>query len=181
MGAAFAEDDEHAARNHAALAVLRGLGIALIPIELPDFHADAIEFLLLAEGAAAFDELTRDGRDDMLARQAKDSWPNIFRAARTIPAVEYIQAQRVRTLLMGAMAAIMQTVDVYVAPSFGGGTLLITNMTGHPAVVVPNGLTEKGDPSSITFTGQLYGVSAALLLAKAYQDAMGFHLERPNL
>jgi Asp-tRNA(Asn)/Glu-tRNA(Gln) amidotransferase A subunit family amidase len=178
---AFDEEGEHFARNQAGLGVLRGLGYDLIPIQLPDFHNDAIEFLLLAEAAASFDELTRSDRDEMLVRQAKDSWPNIFRAARMIPAVEYIQAQRVRTLLMSAMADLMKTIDVYVAPSFGGGTLLITNMTGHPAVVVPNGLTEKGDPSSLTFTGQLYGEAKALLLAKAYQDATGFHLEKPTL
>ncbi|MFQ6114199.1 MAG: amidase, partial [bacterium] len=98
-----------------------------------------------------------------------------------IPAVEYIQANRVRTLVMEAMVALMSEIDVYVVPSFGGSNLLMTNLTGHPAVVLPNGFTEKGTPTSISFIGKLYGEAETLAVAKAYQDATDFHLKHPVL
>ena len=177
----FDEENEHSAQNQHGLNILRGLGIELIPIELPDYPVNDIGFLLLAEAAASFDDLTRTDRDDLLARQAKDSWPSLFRQARLIPAVEYIQAQRVRTLIMREMVTLMQQIDVYVAPSFGGTTLLLTNLTGNPAVVVPNGVTDKGEPSSLTFTGKLYGEADTLLVARAYQNATDYHLQHPPL
>ncbi len=178
---AFEEDHEGKALDLQALDTLRSLGAELIPVKLPDYPVEAILFILVAEAAAAFDELTRSNRDDLLVRQAKDSWPNTFRKARLIPAVEYIQANRVRTLLMREMAKVMADVDLYVTPSFAGKTLLMTNLTGHPAVVVPDGVDEDGHPSSLTFTGRLYGESQALLAARAYQEASGFHLKHPTL
>jgi Asp-tRNA(Asn)/Glu-tRNA(Gln) amidotransferase A subunit family amidase len=141
----------------------------------------ALSFILSAEAAAAFDELTRSGRDDLLVRQIEDAWPNEFRKARTIPAVEYIQANRVRTLVMRAMARVMADIDVYVCPSFGGDNLLLTNLTGHPAAVVPNGFTDEGSPTSITFTGRLYGESETLTVAHAYQQATDSHLKHPAM
>ena len=141
----------------------------------------ALSFILSAEAAAAFDELTRSGRDDQLVRQIEDAWPNEFRKARTIPAVEYIQANRVRTLLMREMARVMADIDVYVCPSFGGDNLLLTNLTGHPAVVVPNGFTDEGSPTSITFTGRLYGEAETLTVAHAVQQATDFHLQHPTM
>jgi Asp-tRNA(Asn)/Glu-tRNA(Gln) amidotransferase A subunit family amidase len=178
---AFEEENEHSARNKAGLEVLRSLGINLIPLKLPDLPIEPLGCILEAEAAASFDELTRSNRDEMLVRQLKDNWPNLFRQARLIPAVEFVQASRLRTLLMRAMADLMEQVDVYVAPSFGGNTLVITNYTGHPAVVVPNGVTAEDKPSSLTFTGKLYGEAEALLVAKSYQDATDFHLRRPNI
>ena len=141
---------------------------------------DALAFILEAEAAAAFDNLTRSDRDDLLVRQGKDTWPHVFRQARLIPAVEYIQAQRVRTLVMQAMADLMAGIDVYLAPSFTTN-LLLTNLTGHPAVVVPNGFTEAGTPTSITFTGRLYAEATVLAVARAYQQATAWHLRRPPL
>ena len=117
----------------------------------------------------------------MLSRQDVDAWPNTFRRARMIPAVEYVQANRVRTLLMRAMERVFAGLDAYVAPTFGNATLRITNLTGHPAVVVPNGFRKNGTPTSITFTGRLDGDAELLALAKAYQDATGFHLRHPTL
>jgi Asp-tRNA(Asn)/Glu-tRNA(Gln) amidotransferase A subunit family amidase len=163
------------------LDVLRSLGVNLIPLELPDFDADALFTILVAEAAASFDELTRTNADDQMVLQEKDSWPNLFRAARLIPAVEYIQANRARTVLMQQMAAFMEHVDVFVVPSFGGNVLSMTNFTGHPAVVVPNGFTEKGTPTSITFVGRLYQEANVLAVAKAYQDATDFHLQHPPM
>jgi Asp-tRNA(Asn)/Glu-tRNA(Gln) amidotransferase A subunit family amidase len=98
-----------------------------------------------------------------------------------IPAVEYIQANRIRALLIQAMSQIMQQVDVFVVPSFGGNALTLTNLTGHPAVVLPNGFTERGTPTSITFIGGLYQEAETLAVAKAYQDATDYHLQHPPM
>jgi Asp-tRNA(Asn)/Glu-tRNA(Gln) amidotransferase A subunit family amidase len=162
------------------LAALRRLGFRLIPIELPAYPVEALQIILRAEAAAAFDELTRSDRDELLVRQIKDAWPNLFRHSRLIPAVEYIQANRIRHQIMQAMAAMMEKVDVYVAPSYSNN-LLLTNLTGHPAVVVPNGFKANGVPTSITFTGRLYDEATALAVAKAYQDTTHFHLQHPHL
>ena len=167
--------------DRAALERLRSLGVTLLPIELPDLPVDALSFILTVEAAAAFDELTRSGNDDLLTRQDKDAWPNLFRTARLIPAVEYVQANRVRTLLQRQTEQAIAGLDGWVAPSFGNPTLRLTNLTGHPAVVLPHGFRENGTPMSITFTGTLYGEEKLLALAKAYQDATGFHLKHPIL
>jgi Asp-tRNA(Asn)/Glu-tRNA(Gln) amidotransferase A subunit family amidase len=177
---AFASERDNRSNDDETLRVLKSLGIKLIPIEPPDFPYEALTIILSAEAAAAFDELTRSNRDDLLARQVKDAWPNAFRRARLIPAVEYIQANRIRALAMQAMQAAMQRIDVYVAPSFDDD-LTRTNLTGHPAVVVPNGVTAEGKSSSITFTGQLYGEAKTLAVAKVYQDATDFHQRHPDL
>jgi len=161
--------------------VLWSLGAELIPVELPDFPVFDMSFVLSAEAAAAFDELTRSGEDDLLVRQIKQSWPNVFRQARFIPAVEYINANRTRRLLMQQMEKLFKDIDVFVAPTFGGNSLLMTNLTGHPAVVVPNGFRENDTPTSITFTGNLYEDGILLAVAGAYQDATNFHLRHPVL
>ena len=117
----------------------------------------------------------------MLTWQAKEAWPNGFRAARLIPAVEYIQANRIRTLVMYKMAELMRTIDVFVVPSFAGNALVLTNLTGNPAVVLPNGFNDKGSPTSITFVGKLDREADVLAVAKAYQDATDFHTRQPPL
>lgn len=174
----FRSDDatEHDRR---ALEVVRERVGDLVPVELPDrYPTEALRIILEAEAAAAFDDLTRSGRDEVLVRQDEDAWPNLFRVARFIPAVEYIQANRVRTMLMGAMEAAMEGVDVFVTPSYAGDVLMATNLTGHPAVVVPSGF-EDGTPVSVTFVGGLWKESEALRVARAYQRATGFHRRRP--
>jgi Asp-tRNA(Asn)/Glu-tRNA(Gln) amidotransferase A subunit family amidase len=163
-----------------ALEALESIGVELIPMELPDLPVSAMSFILSAEAGAAFDELTRSGRDDELVRQIENAWPNVFRQSRTIPAVEYIQANRVRTLVMREMERVLDGLDCWVSPSFGGSNLLLTNLTGHPAVVVPNGFSSDGAPTSITFNGRLFGESQILALARAYQDATGFHKRHPE-
>lgn len=165
----------------AVLEVLKKLGVQLSPVELPSCPVESISFILDAEAAAAFDEVTRENLDDLMVRQGRGAWPNIFRAARFVPAVEYIQANRVRTMLEREMARTMENIDVFVTPSYGGNVLLVTNLTGHPAVVVPSGFDERGNPVSITFIGRLYGEAEALRLAKAYQDASDHHLKHPKL
>ncbi len=165
-----------------ALEVLRDLGAELIPFSLPDdIPMGAMRIILSAEAAAAFDELTISGRDEELVRQGRGAWPNSFRTARMIPAVEYIQANRLRTITMGALKSRFAGIDVFVAPSFEGGSLLLTNLTGHPQVVVPNGFREDGTPFSISFIGKLFGDADALALANAYQDATDFHKQKPPL
>jgi Asp-tRNA(Asn)/Glu-tRNA(Gln) amidotransferase A subunit family amidase len=165
----------------AVLSALNAHGFELIPVELPDYDVEPLFMILVAEGAAAFDDLTRSDQDDLLTWQDDEAFPNLFRAARFISAVEYIQANRIRMKIMQAMAEVMQDVDVFVVPSFGGNVLSITNLTGHPAVVVPNGFTDKHTPTSISFIGGLYKEAETLAVAKAYQDATHFHLQHPVL
>ena len=181
VASAFDVPRDNQVNDETSLAVLRSLGIDLIPIELPDLPVGKLEHILMAEAAAAFDDLTRSNVDDQLARQVVDAWPNVFRASQLIPAVEYVQANRIRTLAMRAMRDLMDAIDVYVAPSFHNSNLMLTNLTGHPAVVVPNGVDAKGGSSSLTFTGRLYGEAATLSVAKAYQDATRFHLRQPEI
>ena len=165
----------------AALEVLRGkMGINLIEIKLPDLPYGAMRPILVAEAAAAFDELTRSGRDKLLTAQSKNDWPNTFRSARFIPAVEYVNANRARTLAMQQMAELFKKVDVIVAPTFGN-QLLVTNLTGHPAVILPNGFRDDGTPVSLTFLGNLFAEDQLLAVANAYQQATDFHLKHPKL
>jgi Asp-tRNA(Asn)/Glu-tRNA(Gln) amidotransferase A subunit family amidase len=167
--------------NDSVLSVMRRLGATLIPIELPKIPVGAIAIMLSAESAAAFDELTRSGKDDMMVRQIKNAWPNSFRSSRLIPAVEYIQASRLRHRLIQEMQSVMESVDVYLSPSLEGSSLLLTNLTGHPCVVVPSGFTDAGTPVSITFTGRLFDEGTLLTVAKKYQDATGHHRRHPRL
>jgi Asp-tRNA(Asn)/Glu-tRNA(Gln) amidotransferase A subunit family amidase len=166
--------------NLAALEAVRSLGIELIPIELPEVPIGALGFILRVEAAAAFDEMTRTNVDETLVRQDPSAWPNRLRTARAVPAVEYLQANRVRRIAMHEMARILDGIDVYLSPT-RGDNLRLTNLTGHPAVVVPNGFRTNGTPTSITFCGNLFRDSEAMLLAKAYQDAAGVHLRHPEM
>jgi len=185
--------------GESALAKLRELGVNLVPVELPKFPYDAVRVMLSAE-AAAFDDLTRTGKDKLLTSQTEQDWPNTFRTARFIPAVEYIQAARARTLVMQAMAQVFESVDVIVAPTFGSDQLVITNLTGHPAVILPNVLrgpdapkfpfddpedfqnaAGPGTPTSLTFLGKLFGEADLLAFARAYQQATTFHMKHPKL
>jgi len=163
------------------LAKLKELGAELIPVELPDVDVNSLSFILSAEAGAVFDELTRSNRDDLLVRQIKNAWPNTFRSARFIPAVEYINANRVRTILINEMGKLFEEVDLYIAPSWEGDNLLLTNLTGHPCVVLPNGFSEEGTPTSITFIGNLFDEGTIIAVAKEYQDATDFHLKHPEL
>jgi Asp-tRNA(Asn)/Glu-tRNA(Gln) amidotransferase A subunit family amidase len=185
--------------NDAALEKLRSMGVNLIPVEMPKFPYDAMVMMLESEAAAAFDELTRSGRDKLLTEQGPDDWPNSFRSARFFPAVEYIQASRARRLAMDAVGKVFSEFDAIVAPTFSQ-QLVITNLTGHPALILPNGLRGPdaplpaspadgaeenfggpGTPVSLTFLGNLYGEAKLLALARAYQEATGFHKHYPKL
>jgi Asp-tRNA(Asn)/Glu-tRNA(Gln) amidotransferase A subunit family amidase len=177
----FRSDSGWAEYNNAALQTLRELGADLIEVSLPEMPIEPMQIILLAEAAAAFDELTRSGQDDMLVRQIKNAWPNVFRSSRFIPAVEYIQANRLRTEAIDRMATLMSEIDLYIAPTFEGDNLLLTNLTGHPCVVLPNGFDEDGAPVSITFIGRLFNEATLLAVARAYQEATDFHRRHPPL
>jgi len=196
----FADRVYDAKYGVSALDALRKMGVKLIPMKMPKgYHFGDITPVLEAEAAAAFDELTLSGRDRLLTGQTDEDWPNLFRVARFYSAVDYVQAQRARTRAMGAMAKMFDEVDVIVTP-WSGAQLTATNLTGHPAVIVPNGLrgedaplpehTGDGDPKnvggpgtpvSLTFLGALYSDARLAALARAYQEKTGFHLLRPRL
>ena len=173
--------------DRATLDVIRQLGVPTRPVALPSgIPVDALLIILSAEASAAFDGLTRSGGVDALVRQERYAWPNTFRHARFIPAVEYINANRLRTLLMREMAALMTEIDVLVAPSFRNAALSITNLTGHPAAVIPNGLfpvegghPERRQPHSVSFLGPLWKDHLPLRLAHAVQEATDWHRQRP--
>ena len=166
------------------LETFRSLGVNLVPIKLPDFPVNSLAYILNAEAAAAFDQLTRTGKDDLMVRQVRRAWPNAFRQARLIPAVEYIQANRFRTALILQMAEILKDIDAYIVPSYGGDHLLLTNLTGHLRWMRSQTFpifNEKGSPVSITFMGNLFKEAEALVVAKAFQDATDFHEKHPKL
>ena len=172
-------DTNTADNDRAVLTRLRELGFKLVPIELPEFPTSSLSFLLNVEAAAAFDEMTRNNKDDELVRQVKWAWPNVFRTARHVPAVEYIQANRARMILNQKMSELFKNIDVYVVPSFWGDNLLRTNLTGHPCVVLPNGFNEKGSPTSISFIGDLYKDGEVIAVSHAYQRGTGWHKKYP--
>ncbi|CAN5705280.1 amidase [soil metagenome] len=166
-----------------ALDVLRGLGVQLRPVEMPELPYDAMRIILTAEAAAAFDSLTRSNRDSELVQQTRNDWANTFRVARFIPAVDYINANRLRARAITAWDRLFDSVDVIVTPTSvaGPSQLVATNLTGHPAVIAPNGFRSDGTPVSLTFLGSLFGEARLLRVAGAYQAATAFHLRRPDL
>jgi Asp-tRNA(Asn)/Glu-tRNA(Gln) amidotransferase A subunit family amidase len=172
---------ERRTNDLAALQTIRDLGIELTPVELPKFPVNNISFVLSTEAAAAFDELTLGGQDDWLKQQTSGSWPNTFRRRRFVPAVEFLQAQRIRWLLVQDTAGVFERVDVIVAPTHAGRSLLLGNLTGHPCVVVPNGFSTNNTPTSVCFIGKLFGEAELLAVAKKFQDATEFHRKHPTL
>jgi Asp-tRNA(Asn)/Glu-tRNA(Gln) amidotransferase A subunit family amidase len=178
-------DGDYDSRDNdmAVLQAFRDMGVNLIPVEMDfgDLPVQSLRIILTAEAAAAFDELTRSDMDTLMTGQGRGDWPNTFRAARFIPAVEYIQANRHRTLLMREMDEIIKDYDVIIAPSFRGNQLLVTNLTGHPCCVVPNGFDEGGNPTSISFIGRLFDEASLLMAARAYQEVTDYDEQHPPL
>ena len=188
LESAFERDYRNRQADRASLEVIGSLGIETVSVTLPDdLPVDAMLMTLGVEAAAAFDDLTLSRGVDAMVRQGPNTWPHEFRKSRFVPAVEFIQANRARTLLMRRMAEVMRSVDVIIAPTFGGSTLGITNLTGHPSVTVPNAFhevpeaPERKSPGSITFVGGLYQDAAVLRLAHAYQMVTDFHRRRPPI
>jgi Asp-tRNA(Asn)/Glu-tRNA(Gln) amidotransferase A subunit family amidase len=166
--------------NRETLRQFQRQGAELVPIALPDFPLNAMQMILYVEAAAAFDELTRSNRDDLLIRQEEKYWANQFRVARLVPAVEYLQVQRLRQQLIESMAKVMEQVDLYLAPA-EGDNVWVTNLTGHPVVTLLNGFLPNGLPTSISFVGQLDDEARLLAVAKRYQESTDFHTRIPPL
>ncbi len=173
-----------------ALDALEKAGVKMTPIELPKFSVGSLRFILSAEAATAFDDITRDGRVNQLSGQEPGDWPNTFRTSRFIPAVEYLRAQRARALLMREMDKLMSQWDVFVSPAPGSASLLVTNLTGHPAVCVPCGFIDvpatrdtpaQHLPQAIMFTGGLYDEASPLRVALAFEQATKWHAMHPKV
>jgi Asp-tRNA(Asn)/Glu-tRNA(Gln) amidotransferase A subunit family amidase len=182
------------------LDTVQGLGAATIPLQLPDLPYEALRHILFAEAAAAFEELTLENTDDTLTRQDPGAWPNSFRKARFLSAVDHIQLDRLRRRVMQAIDTIFHKVDVILAPTVAGKMTLIGNMTGHPCLTVRAGFTEqragKYPPTwmpkskgwsdahgayGITIVAPLFDEGAALTLGRALQVALGISDRRPTL
>jgi Asp-tRNA(Asn)/Glu-tRNA(Gln) amidotransferase A subunit family amidase len=199
--------DPVAKRNEEkAIAQVEALGVKLVPVKVPDGSADAGSFGV--ESAAFFDELVRSGRDKQMTNPSR---ANGFRSSRMIPAVEYIQSQRARTMMMMKLAEATADVDVYLVPANSGGGgggraagggrgaaaapptgqrrimtatsrhFGMANSAGYPAINVSNGFTDEGTPTALTIYGRPFTEAEILSLAKAYQDASGFYKKTPNL
>ncbi len=164
------------------LLILKRLGARLIPVDFPDdLHGnDILSLIIGVESAAAFDLLTRSNRDDEMVQQNKDRWPNTFRTARFVPAVEYVNACRMRTSIMQKIDPFISRYDILIAPPETGDQLAITNLTGHPSVTLPVGYRADRLPGSISFIGQLYGEARLLAFAKAFQDATPYNKLHPK-
>lgn len=163
--------------------VLEQAGAKVTPVVFPDsgvYHFNLMSTVLSAEAAAAFDGFTRSGLDDEMDRQGRGEWPNYFRAARLIPAVEYINGNRHRYLLMEKVNEVMTQYDVIICPSWGGNQLAITNLTGHPAVCFPTGFSQKNLPTGLTLVGNLYDEATLLAVARVYQEATNWNKVRPE-
>ena len=178
----FDTDTLNKVNNQKALVAISSLGVKMEEIELPDdIPVNALTVILSAEAAAAFDDLTRSNRDSLLTNQRKNAWPNIFRGARFIPAVEYVNATRIRQQLIEEYHKRTKDFDVIIAPTYGGDQLLMTNLTGHPCLVVPNGFNSKGSPTSISFLGKLQGEASLIAIGRAFQDVTEWDEKHPDL
>ncbi len=169
-----------------ALAVFKQMGVELVPVNFPDsgiYQFNIMDVIIGAECAAQFDEMTRNNIDDLLTRQTKNDWPNQFRTSRFVPAVEYINAQRHRYILMQKVNEVINQYDAILCPSRGDGNQsAITNLTGHPVVCVPDGFNKKSNtPTGISFVGKLFDEATILLVAKKYQEQTNWDETHPAL
>jgi Asp-tRNA(Asn)/Glu-tRNA(Gln) amidotransferase A subunit family amidase len=166
-----------------ALATLRKMGATITPMDFPDDlkASELLSLIIGVEAAAAFDKLTRTNRDDEMVQQNKDRWPNTFRTARFIPAVEYVNACRMRYYIMQNIDPLLSRYDIIIAPPETGDQLGITNLTGHPSVTLPLGPMKNGLPGSISFiAGRLFDEARLLAFAKAFQDATPYNKVHPG-
>lgn len=167
-----------------ALEDFKSLGINITPVTFPDsaiYPFNIMSLVIGAEAAAAFDELTRSNRDTLIERQDKGFWPNFFRAARYIPAAEYINANRYRSEMNRKLQEFMKYYDVIIIPTYGGNQLAITNLSGNPAICMPIGFNRSGSPLSITLVGNLYDEASIITAAKAYQNKTDHHKKQPPI
>jgi len=188
--------------DRAAFAMLPELGMQPVPVSLPDWPYDSLQLILFAEAAAAFEELTLSHKVDQLKMQVPDAWPNSFRQARFLSAVDYVQADRMRRRVAGEMARIFAEVDVLLVPSLRDETLTITNFTGHPSLTVRAGFVEVSEarsvrapdpahplphfspprrvPHGVTFIGRLFDEGTVANAGLALEKATGVAAEHPK-
>jgi Asp-tRNA(Asn)/Glu-tRNA(Gln) amidotransferase A subunit family amidase len=163
-------------RDLPALHIFRSLGVKLTEIKPFEHDAAELNFILATESAAAFDRLVRDDADQsMRPEPERSNWPDVFRLHRFVPAVEYIQANRLRTRLIEQFARVFDGLDAYIGSNLG-----VTNLTGNPEITFPNGFDE-GRPTALSLTGQLFGEQHLVRLAQAFQSRTAFHQQRPPL
>src|SRR3954463_7160616 len=176
-GAADDVVDEQTRRNNEeALRVIRSLGVAVVPFALPEVPLEAIDFIRYAETAAAFADETRSGVLAEAERGPEQSRrPDEIRAGRFIPAVDYIQANRLRMRVMEQVDQALGDLDLFI-----GSHQPLTNRTGHPVISVPNGFAQ-GSPTALHLTGRLFAEQQILLLAHRFQAATDFHRRHPRL
>lgn len=175
--------DSTSSQEWGVIRALREQGVYVQPMILPDtdiYKFDIIGMVIGAEAAAAFDEFTRVGLDDQMTRQTRYDWPNYFRVSRTIPAVEYVNANRHRSVLMQQMNKAMQDYDVIITPSFGNRQLAITNLTGHPALCMPIGFNKQGLPTSITFLANLFREEELVKVGSYFQSITEHDEKHPD-
>ncbi len=159
---------------------LRTLGASLKEISLPtDDPFPVFDVILRAEAGAFFDDLVRAHGERLLSEQSTESRANSLRQARFIPAVEYLQANRYRKLLIEKFNKTISEFDFIVVPADGKNQSLITNLTGHPAISIPTGWDKKGHPTSIILIGNLYDEGQLLEAAYIFQQATDFENKRP--
>jgi Asp-tRNA(Asn)/Glu-tRNA(Gln) amidotransferase A subunit family amidase len=153
----------------------RDLGVELVPLDFDIDPGSAVGLTMLCETASAADEMFRSGLDDQFKDQ---KWPDYWRRYRFVPAVEYLQAARARSLVIEQMHRALEEIDVYIEITWT--SCWLTNVTGHPLIVVPCGFI-GATPASVSFVGKLFGEAELLAVAKAFQDGTGFHLVHPDL
>jgi len=164
-----------------ALSALRDTGVEMVEVALPEEPYGSLYNILNVEAAAAFEELTREGLDDLLVRQTDHSWPNLFRQSWFVPAIEFVQADRLRRQVMEHMEAVMNQVDAVISPSFGGNYLIATNFTGHPSLTLRAGFRDNGTPSGVTLWGQLFEEGKLCRMGEALERKLGVWQRRPKL
>lgn len=175
------EGEHVSAFDQAAPDMLRRLGVEMVKVELPRWPYDALINILMAEAASAFESITLDNSDDELVWQDDQAWPNSFRQARFIPAIEFVQADRFRRQCMEMMAERFADVDAMISPSFAGDLLLLTNNTGHPSLTIRNGINDDGTPHGITLWGRLFEEGTLCNLGAALEREYGVWDARPEL
>ena len=179
----FLNDTSRYAKNNTkTLAFIKKKTPVLHPTSLPkNFPFDVFDIILRAEAGAFFDEFLLTKKDKTMVEQNEKSRANSLRQSRLIPAVEYIQANRFRTKLIEETNKIFNNYDIIISPSFGKNQLLITNLTGHPAISIPNGLDENNRPTSITFIANYYQEDVLLSFVDLIQKETNHHLNKPPL
>ncbi len=178
---AWFEGERASDHDRVALEALRRSGVELVEVELPQWPYGTLLTILRVEATACHEDMTLKNRDDELVWQEPRAWPNTFRQTRFAPAVEYVQAQRFRRLVMEMMAERMQELDAVISPSFAGSLLLITNNTGHPSLTVRSGFRDDGTPTGITLWGHLFDEGTLGRLGLALERELGVWDRRPSL